>query len=242
MFPSFLWNDVGDCFPEMDKRLLILFFVLGEANFSDHGSNRLGASALMQGLADGYFVLPYTINDYLNKVGANSSSISNPSFLREIEKTKNNINNLLNISGKQSPTSFHKKLGNIMWQYCGMARNHSGLSKALNLLSSLEEEFETDIKVSGKHNEFNQSLEKAIRIKDFIHFAKIICYDALERNESCGGHFRTEHQTEDGEAKRDDKNFTHVATWLYKGKKEKPSRHTEELTFENVSLVQRSYK
>lgn len=129
-----------------------------------------------------------------------------------------------------------------MWQYCGMARNKTGLTKALGLLSSLEDEFENDLKIPGNNNEFNQSLEKAIRVKDFIHFSKIICYDALERNESCGGHFREEYQTSDGEAQRNDNDFAHVASWLYKGKKQKPTRYKEELTYENVSLVQRSYK
>jgi len=216
-------------------------FVLGEANFSDHGANRLGASALMQGLADGYFVLPYTINDYLNKSGANSSSLSNPNFKREIDRAKDNINQLMSISGTKSPSYFHKKLGHIVWEYCGMARNKTGLNKALNLLSSLREEFNKDLKVLGNTNELNQSLEKAIRVKDFIKFGEIMCHDALEREESCGGHFRTEYQTEEGEAKRDDKNFAHVATWLYQGS-QKPKRFKEELVYENVSLVQRSYK
>jgi len=217
-------------------------FVLGEANFSDHGSNRLGASALMQGLADGYFVLPYTINRYLNTIEGGSSSISHPAFKEGIDTVKSSIDILLACKGTQSPTSFHKKVGHIMWQYCGMARNAAGLVKAIDLLSSLQAEFKHDLYVPGKKDEFNQSLEKAIRIKDFLHFAKIICYDALERDESCGGHFREEHQTHDGEAKRDDTNFAHVASWCYKGENQKPSRHKEELVFERVSLVQRSYK
>jgi len=217
-------------------------FVLGEANFSDHGANRLGASALMQGLADGYFVLPYTINNYLNEAGANSSSKSNPEFTEGEKKIKDDIKNILSKSGSKSPTYFHKKLGNIMWQYCGMARNHDGLTKAIKLISHLEEEFEKDLFVPGKNSEFNQSLEKAMRVKDFIQFGKMICYDALERNESCGGHFREEHQTKEGEAKRDDKNFTHVACWSYTGERKKPNRYKEELIYKNVALVQRSYK
>jgi succinate dehydrogenase / fumarate reductase flavoprotein subunit len=196
----------------------------------------------MQGLADGYFVLPYTINSYLNKTGSNSSSNSNVQFTQGIKKIKENIELILSKTGTKSPSYFHKKLGNIMWQYCGMARNHAGLSKAIKLISNLEEEFEKDLLVPGKSNEFNQSLEKAMRVKDFIQFAKMICYDALERNESCGGHFREEHQTSDGEARRDDKNFTHVACWSYTGEKQKPNRYKEELIYKNVSLVQRSYK
>lgn len=216
-------------------------FVLGEANFSDHGANRLGASALMQGLADGYFVLPYTINRYLNESGANSSDVSDPKFNEAIEKTKYNINEILNISGTKSPSYFHKKLGLIVWEYCGMSRSHEGLQKAIKIIDSIENEFNKDLKVLGKSNEFNQSLEVALRVKDFIKFAKMMCYDALDRNESCGGHFREEYQTDEGEAKRNDKDFAHVATWLYQGS-EKPKRFKEELVYENVSLVQRSYK
>ncbi len=217
-------------------------FVTGEANFSDHGANRLGASALMQGLADGYFVLPYTINNYLNECGANSSSVSDKEFGQGVELVKENINKIMSINGNNSPTFFHKRLGRIMWQYCGMARNASGLKKAIKMIGSLEEEFKKDLYVPGKVDEFNQSLEKAIRVKDFIEFAKVLCYDALERDESCGGHFREEHQTSDNEAKRNDSKFTHVASWLYNGNDKKPIRHKEELVYENVSLIQRSYK
>lgn len=217
--------------------------VLGEANFSDHGANRLGASALMQGLADGYFVIPNTIANYL----ASNSPIEkvttdHPEFRKAEEDTYNKVNKLLGIKGKKTPTQFHRELGKIMWEYCGMARNEQSIKTALQKLPGLREEFWNNLTVTGENAELNIALEKASRVADFLEFAEVMLWDALERDESCGAHFRTEHQYPDGEAKRDDEKFAHVAAWEYKGQGNKPERHIEPLVYENVKFAVRSYK
>ena len=217
-------------------------FVLGEANFSDHGANRLGASALMQGLADGYFVIPYTLPNYLTKVGANRPSTEHAEFIKSEGEVKERINKFLNNGGTKSPRYFHQKLGNVMWEYCGMGRNEAGLKKALELIPQIREEFHRDVKVIGENGKMNNELERAIRTEDFIEFAEMMCMDALERRESCGGHFREEFQDDEGEAKRDDANFSHAAVWEYKGFAKAPVRHQEEIAHEEVKPVVRSYK
>jgi succinate dehydrogenase / fumarate reductase flavoprotein subunit len=217
-------------------------FVLGESNFSDHGANRLGASALMQGLADGYFVLPYTIGNYLNAVKAGSVSGDEPSFKRTRDDASDVIRRILAVNGKRSPDSFHRELGKIMWNDCGMARTEASLKRALREIPALREEFWRDVHVSGKATEMNLVLEKASRVADFLEFGELLCLDALERKESCGGHFREEYQTSDGEAQRDDANFCHVAAWEYKGEGKAPVRNVEPLEFESIQLQQRSYK
>ncbi|ACY18355.1 fumarate reductase/succinate dehydrogenase flavoprotein subunit [Haliangium ochraceum] len=217
-------------------------FVLGEANFSDHGANRLGASALMQGLADGYFVIPYTLGHYLGAEKPQRVSADHPEFLRAEEGVKGRVNRLLGINGKRSVDSFHRELGNIMWDYCGMARNRQGLEQAIEKIPTLRAEFWENVRVLGENETFNQSLEKAGRVADFLEFAEVMCRDALTREESAGGHFREEHQTEDGEAKRDDENFAHAAVWEYQGDDQQPTRHVEPMVFENVKLATRSYK
>ncbi len=217
-------------------------FALGECNFSDHGANRLGASALMQGLADGYFVIPYTIGNYLAAEKPGSIDCNHPEFAKaEAEVTEKN-NKLLGIQGKRSVDSFHKELGKLMWDKCGMARNHDGLSEALKRIPELRAEFWENVRVLGDGDEMNQSLEKAGRVADFLEFGELMCRDAQTRQESCGGHFRTEHQTDDGEAQRDDANFAHATGWEYQGVDEAPTEHREELEFENVKLAVRSYK
>jgi succinate dehydrogenase / fumarate reductase flavoprotein subunit len=218
-------------------------FVLGEANFSDHGANRLGASALMQGLADGYFVIPITLGNYLAGVQAASLVPTTHSAFTSAEAAaKAQLDRFVNIRGKRSVDSFHRELGNIMWEYCGMARDKAGLTKALGLIPQLREEFWKNVTVLGERDSFNQSLEKAGRLADFLDFGELLCRDALEREESCGGHFRSEYQTPDGEAQRDDERFCHVAAWEYKGEGQTPVRHVEPLVFENVKLATRSYK
>ena len=221
---------------------------LGEANFSDHGANRLGASALMQGLADGYFVIPYTIGAYLASVQVerfnpkNKLTTDHPAF-QEAEKTvQARLERLLGVKGKRSPTSFHKELGHILWNKCGMARNKQGLTEALQEIPALRAEFWKDVNVLGEAGTLNQQLEKAGRVADFLEFGELLVRDALEREESCGGHFREEFQTPDGEAVRDDEHFAHVAAWEYQGEGQKPIRHVEPLVFENVKLATRSYK
>ncbi|MBL8627712.1 MAG: fumarate reductase/succinate dehydrogenase flavoprotein subunit [Myxococcales bacterium] len=220
-------------------------FVLGEANFSDHGANRLGASALMQGLADGYFIISYTLGHYLAGINAATGKVGtdHPEFKRVEADVKGRIDKLMSIGakGKRTVDSFHKALGHIMWEKCGMARTKEGLTEALKAIPALREEFWQDVKVLGERETFNQSLEKAGRVADFLEFAELMCQDALEREESCGGHFRTEYQ-EGGEAKRDDERFCHVAAWEYQGEAKKPVRHVEPLTFETVKLATRSYK
>jgi len=218
-------------------------FVAGEANFSDHGANRLGASALMQGLADGYFVLPATVSNYLAGIKPGTRpAADHPDVMATEAAVKARIEKLLSIKGTKSPTHFHRELGKIMWEYCGMARNEEGLKKALELIPKLREAFWKDVRVLGENESLNQSLEMAARVADFLELGELMCLDALQRRESCGGHFREEFQTEDGEALRDDENFCHVAVWEFKGEGQAPVRHIEPLTFENVHLATRSYK
>jgi succinate dehydrogenase / fumarate reductase, flavoprotein subunit len=216
--------------------------VIGEANFSDHGANRLGASALMQGLADGYFVLPYTIGDYYANNKTPTPSTDHPEFKKAIEEATNRTKKLLSINGKRTVDDFHKELGHIMWDNCGMARNKEGLQKAIKRIPELREEFWKDVKVTGGADQLNPSLEKAGRVADFLEFGELMCIDALNREESCGGHFRTEYQTEEGEAKRNDDKYCYVSAWEYKGDNQKPVEIKEELKFDNVKLTQRSYK
>ena len=216
--------------------------VLGEANFSDHGANRLGASALMQGLADGYFVIPYTIGNYLATQMNKKVSLDRPEFAAAQKVVQKRIERLLSIKGKRTVSSFHRELGLLVWEKCGMARSEASLKEALQKIPVLREEFWQNVNVLGEGAEFNQALEQAGRVADFLEFAELMCEDALERNESCGGHFRTEHQTEEGEALRDDNEFCHVAAWQYNGPDSKPTRNVEPLEFEEVKLAQRSYK
>jgi succinate dehydrogenase / fumarate reductase flavoprotein subunit len=216
-------------------------FVLGEANFSDHGANRLGASALMQGLADGYFVIPYTLGNYLADIKREPPKSDGPEFKEAEGAAKQRLDKLLSIKGKRTVDSFHKELGKIMWDYCGMARNKAGLQKALQRIPELRQEFWKNVTVLGDGESLNQSLEKAGRVADFLEFGELMCLDALQREESCGGHFREEYQ-EDGEAKRDDERFAHAAVWEYTGDDKAPKRHVEQLQFENVKLATRSYK
>ncbi|MCC6276210.1 MAG: fumarate reductase/succinate dehydrogenase flavoprotein subunit [Leptospiraceae bacterium] len=216
--------------------------VIGEANFSDHGANRLGASALMQGLADGYFILPYTIGDYFATSGTKKPPADHPEFKKCETEVKEKTNKLLSIKGKRSVDSFHRELGKIMWDKCGMARNASGLKEALKRIPELREEFWKNVNVPGENGELNQSLERAGRVADFLEFGELLCLDALTREESCGGHFREEYQTEDGEAKRNDDKFCHATAWEFQGTDKKPTEHREELTYENVHLATRSYK
>jgi succinate dehydrogenase / fumarate reductase flavoprotein subunit len=218
-------------------------FSIGESNFSDHGANRLGASALMQGLADGYFVLPYTIGDYLAPdIKMGPISTDRPEFEEAEKSVKDLIANFINNKGTHSVDYFHKKLGKIMWNKVGMARNEKGLTEAMEEIAALREEFYKDVKVPGTDKEFNQELEKAIRVADFLELGELFAKDALHRKESCGGHFREEYQTEEGEALRDDENFAYVAAWEYKGKPSDAVLHKEPLNYENIKLVQRSYK
>ncbi len=216
--------------------------VLGEANFSDHGANRLGASALMQGLADGYFVIPTTVANYLVSQTPGSVTTAHPEFKRALEDTSAKTNRLLNIKGKRTVDSFHRELGLLVWDKCGMARTHEGLTEALEKIPALREEFWNNVNIPGSGEAVNPELEKAGRVADFLEFAELLCLDARERNESCGGHFRSEYQTEDGEAKRDDENFTYAAAWEYTGDFAQPKLHKEELHFEEVHLAVRSYK
>ncbi|GAA2162341.1 fumarate reductase/succinate dehydrogenase flavoprotein subunit [Actinomadura napierensis] len=215
-------------------------FVIGEANFSDHGANRLGASALMQGLADGYFVLPNTINDYIARNAL--PPVDGKAVAEAEERVTSRIEKFLSIDGDRSVDSFHRELGHIMWEYCGMERTEEGLRKALELIPALRDEFWTRVKVTGKGEELNQQLEKAGRVADFFELAELMVIDALHRTESCGGHFRAESQDEDGEAKRDDDAFGYVAAWEWAGEGEQPVLHKEDLNFEYVHPTQRSYK
>ncbi|MEZ4819785.1 MAG: fumarate reductase/succinate dehydrogenase flavoprotein subunit [Bdellovibrionota bacterium] len=217
-------------------------FVIGEANFSDHGANRLGASALMQGLADGYFVLPYTIGNYFAQSKMDAVDSNHPQAQQSLQEVKAKIQNLMSINGSQTVDSFHKRLGKIMWDECGMSRNKAGLEQAIKDVQALRQEFYKDVKVTGSTEDLNQSLEKAGRVADYLEFAEVMLRDALTREESCGGHFREEHQTEEGEAKRDDANFSHAAVWQYQGMDQAPIRHQEELNFEYCKPTQRSYK
>ena len=217
-------------------------FVLGEANFSDHGANRLGASALMQGLADGYFVIPYTIGGYLGGTKLGKVSEDHDAFKQAEGAAKKRVEKLLSVKGKRTPADFHKQLGLLLWEKCGMARSEEGLTEALEEIPKIREEFWEDVSVPGDANDLNQTLERANRVVDFLEFGELMVRDALERRESCGGHFREESQTDEGEAKRDDENFSHVAAWSFEGDGEEPTRNVEPLTFERVALTQRSYK
>ena len=218
-------------------------YCLGEANFSDHGANRLGASALMQGLSDGYFVIPYTVGDYLAKIGNfNPVDKNHEAFEQTRLEVESKINKLLSLKGSKTVDDIHKKLGHIMWEYCGMARTAEGLTKAKGLIQDLRKEFWSDVCVLGENEELNMSLEKAGRVADFLELGELMVDDALNRNESCGGHFRVESQTEEGEAKRNDELFTYVSAWEFKGENQPEILHKEELVFENVKLTQRSYK
>jgi succinate dehydrogenase / fumarate reductase flavoprotein subunit len=217
-------------------------FVIGEANFSDHGANRLGASALMQGLADGYFVIPYTIGDYLARITPGKVKADHEEFKKSEEDVKQRVHKLLSINGKRTVDDFHRQLGRLMWEECGMARNEQGLKKALLEIPKIRDEFWENVKVVGENEELNQCLERAGRVVDFLEFAELMCEDALDRDESCGGHFREEHQTEEGEALRDDENYAHVSAWEFTGVGKKPNLHKEPLEFKEVHLAQRSYK
>jgi succinate dehydrogenase / fumarate reductase flavoprotein subunit len=218
-------------------------YAAGEANFSDHGANRLGASALMQGLADGYFVLPYTISNYLaGWLNKPIPDTSHPEFAKVEQQARDRYRQFASIGGTRSPDWFHRELGKIIWDYCGMERSEAGLDKALSEIPALYDEFKKDLRVTGGTDGLNQTLEKAARVEDFFELGMVMCRDALERDESCGGHFRSEFQTEDGEALRDDENFAHVAAWEYTGEPMQPKRHVEELKYEEVHFQTRSYK
>jgi len=217
-------------------------FVLGEANFSDHGANRLGASALMQGLADGYFVIPYTLGGYFAGNKLDKVSSAQPEFVDAAKSSKALIDRLLSINGKKTVSEFHREMGHIMWENVGMGRNKAGLEKAISALPGLRDEFWKNVNVLGESNSFNQNLENALRVADFLEFGELLAKDALYREESCGGHFREEHQTPDNEAKRNDDAFCHVAAWEWKGENKAHELNKEELEFENVHLMTRSYK
>jgi succinate dehydrogenase / fumarate reductase, flavoprotein subunit len=218
-------------------------YALGEANFSDHGANRLGASALMQGLADGYFVIPYTIGDYLANIGwADKVSTDHPAFKEAMQSSADRMEKLINIKGKKTVDEFHRHLGLTMWEYCGMSRSEQGLKKAKQIIQDIKKEFWTNVCVLGSNNELNQELEKANRVADFIELGELMVDDALARGESCGGHFREESQTPEGEALRNDDEYAYVSAWEFKGENQPEELHKEELRFENVKLTQRSYK
>jgi succinate dehydrogenase / fumarate reductase flavoprotein subunit len=217
-------------------------YVTGEANFSDHGANRLGASALMQGLADGYFVLPNTINDYLAAGPFPKVDAIDPAVVEAVETVRNRLDTLLSIDGTRTVDSFHRELGRVMWDYCGMERSEEGLRKAIGRIRELRAEFWSDVKVLGTGAELNQALERAGRVADFFELGELMCIDALVRRESCGGHFRVESQTEDGEALRGDDEFAHVSAWEFGGEGGKPILHKEPLVYEYVEMKQRSYK
>jgi succinate dehydrogenase / fumarate reductase flavoprotein subunit len=217
-------------------------YVTGEANFSDHGANRLGASALMQGLADGYFVVPVTIGDYLAGQLGKKVSADRPEFQQTKDEVTKRVNRLLGANGTRSVDSFHKELGSIMWEYCGMARSAEGLQKAIGLIRDLRAQYWKNVRVLGTSEEPNQALEKAGRVADFFELAELMCIDALHRNESCGGHFRVEYQTQDGEAKRNDDEYLYVGAWEFRGDDDAPALHKEPLVYEEVKLATRSYK
>jgi succinate dehydrogenase / fumarate reductase flavoprotein subunit len=217
-------------------------FVIGEANFSDHGANRLGASALMQGLADGYFVLPYTIGDFFARNAPGPWSVDRPEIRGAVEEGQGRIQKLLSIKGKRTAGSIHRELGRLMWNECGMARSESGLKQALEKIPALRREFWENVNVPGSADNLNQALEYANRVADYLEFAELMCHDALTRNESCGGHFRTEFQTPDGEALRNDADYSFVSVWEHAGVDSAPTLHREPLVFETVQPSVRSYK
>jgi succinate dehydrogenase / fumarate reductase flavoprotein subunit len=217
-------------------------YVLGEANFSDHGANRLGASALMQGLADGYFVIPYTIGDYIAGTARTTVSVEHEAFKESAQAMQTQINRVLNIKGQRTMLDFHRQLGHIMWDNVGMARTKESLTKAIGEIQTLRSEFWQDVRVPGEANNLNQNLERALRVADFLEFGELLARDALNREESCGGHFREEYQTEEGEALRNDEDFSYVAAWEWTGENQTPVLHKEQLVFEEVHPSQRSYK
>jgi succinate dehydrogenase / fumarate reductase flavoprotein subunit len=217
-------------------------FVLGEANFSDHGANRLGASALMQGLADGYFVIPYTIGGYLASTKQTKVDTGHSAVKEAEASVSERLKKLLSIKGKRTVDSFHRELGLAMWNQCGMARNEAGLVDLLKKIPAIRAEFWENVSVTGSEGELNQVLERAGRVADYLEFAELLVTDALDRKESCGGHFREESQTDDGEAKRDDERYGYVSAWEFKGVGQPPVKHNEPLAFEYVKLTQRSYK
>jgi succinate dehydrogenase / fumarate reductase flavoprotein subunit len=216
-------------------------FVLGEANFSDHGANRLGASALMQGLADGYFVIPYTIAHHLAQVRPGEVPAGHPAFAASRAEVEARTGRLLGIRGRRTITDFHRELGKIMWDQVGMARSAAGLQAAIARIPALREEFWQDVRVAGSGGNLNRELERAGRVADFLEFGELMARDALHRDESCGGHFRVEHQLPDGEAKRDDERFCHVAAWEWRGEGSEPARHVEPLCFDACALATRCY-
>jgi succinate dehydrogenase / fumarate reductase flavoprotein subunit len=217
-------------------------YVIGEANFSDHGANRLGASALMQGLADGYFILPYTIGDYLAQTKLDKVETSHTACQAAEQDVRSRVKRLLSIHGKRTVDSFHRELGKLLWDYCGMARTAEGLKIALAKIPELRDEYWTNVNVLGDNEELNQALEKAGRVADFFELGELMCRDALDRNESCGAHFREEFQTPEGEAMRNDAEYSYAAAWEYTGNGQAPALHKEPLTFEYVHPTQRSYK
>jgi succinate dehydrogenase / fumarate reductase flavoprotein subunit len=218
-------------------------FAAGEANFSDHGANRLGASALMQGLADGYFVLPYTIGEYLaDDIRTGNIDTNHPAFEAAEKEVTDRVNFFLNNNGTQTVDHYHRLLGKIMWDYCGMARNKEGLEFAISEIRKLRDDFYKNVRVPGKKDRYNPELDKAGRVADFLELGELMCMDALNRNESCGGHFREEFQTEEGEALRDDANYAYVAAWEFMGDPGKAQLHKEELNYEFIQMQQRSYK
>jgi succinate dehydrogenase / fumarate reductase flavoprotein subunit len=217
-------------------------FALGECNFSDHGANRLGASALMQGLADGYFIISYSISDYLAQLKKDKLTTDAPEFKNSEKEVDEKIKRLLNINGSKTVDELHRELGIVMWDYVGMSRNAEGLNKAKKMIKEIRDDFWKNVKIIGTNEEINQSLEKAARVADFLELGELIAEDALQRNESCGGHFREESQTEENEAKRDDENCSHVAAWEYSGADKPEVLHKEQLQFEFVKPSQRSYK
>jgi len=218
-------------------------YATGECNFSDHGANRLGASALMQGLADGYFVIPITIGDFLSKeIGTKALPTDHPAFVEAEKAVSDRIQKLMSIQGKEPVDYFHKKLGLSMWEYCGMSRSVEGLTKAKKIIQDLKSDFWSNVRIPGSATETNQELEKALRVADLIELGELMIDDALDRNESCGGHFREEYQTPEGEALRDDNNFAYVSAWEYTADNQPEVLHKEQLVFDNIKLVQRSYK
>ena len=218
-------------------------YAIGEANFSDHGGNRLGASALMQGLADGYFIIPYTIGDYLaGKIKEPKIDTSHPAFEESEKSVRERVERLFAVKGSQPVDYFHKRLGNIMWEYVGMARNEEGLKKAIEDIRILKRDFWENVYVPGKSGDFNPEIEKATRVADFLEMGELMAMDALNRKESCGGHFRVEMQTEDGETKRDDENYMYVSCWEYMGEDNTPQLHKEPLEYEFVKVATRNYK
>jgi succinate dehydrogenase / fumarate reductase flavoprotein subunit len=217
-------------------------FVLGEANFSDHGSNRLGASALMQGLADGYFIIPYTIGSYFAGTSMPEVDEGHPAFRESVKQVNETLKKMISINGKRTVDDFHKELGTLLWEYCGMSRNDTDMLKAQKRIPELREEFWENVAVPGSPDQFNQSLERAGRVADYLEFAELFIEDALTREESCGCHFNVDYQTDDQEAQRDDKSCCYVAVWAFDGDGKKPTRHEEPLVFENVELTERSYK